>query len=41
MNPDSKLQKVSKKEAQINLTTTLANMPAKNLDISSFHSIKL
>jgi len=41
MNPDSKLQKVSKKEAQINLTTTLANMPAKNLDISSFHSIAL
>ena len=41
IDSDSKLQKVSKKEAQINLTTTLANMPTKNLDISSFRSIKL
>jgi len=40
-NPDVKLHKVSKKEAQINLTEALANTPVKSINISALHSISL
>ena len=40
-NPEVKLTKVVDKKAQINLTEALANTPAKNLNITSFHSITL
>jgi len=36
-----KLTKVTEKEAQINLTKTFSNTPAKSLDITSFHNITL
>ena len=40
-NPDVKLHKVSKKEAQINLTEALANTPVKSINISALRSISL
>ena len=40
-NPDVKLHKVSKKEAQINLTEALANTPGSNVDMAAFNSIAL
>ena len=38
-NSNTELTKVTEKEAQINLTETLAHTPPKNLDITSFNSI--
>jgi len=40
-NENVKLHKVSKKEAQINLTEALSNTPGSNVDMATFNSITL
>ena len=40
-NADIKLKKVSKKEAQINLTEALSNTPGSSIDMSTFSSTTL